>query len=352
MVLVSLTGYGTAMFFVLRGAPDLALTQVLVETVSILIFVLALRRLPTHFSSRLWRRTLWLRRGVAAGAGLVVALLAVVAVGGRQDTPISEEFPAAALQGGGRNVVNVTLVDIRAWDTLGEISVLIVMATGVASLILVRPRARERPRRGQARRVGERPQTPGRRSWIVGARAIQPRQRSIILEVLTRLIFHVIILFSLFLLFSGHNAPGGGFTSGLVAGLALALRYLAGGRHEVDEAAPVDAGLVLGAGLLIAIGTGLTAMLLGGQFLQSAIIDLHLPLVGDIHIVTSLFFDIGIDLVVIGLVLDILRSLGAQVDRQIRDASAARRPADGQREREAVLVEVDRSAGRTGEVAR
>jgi multicomponent Na+:H+ antiporter subunit A len=100
-----------------------------------------------------------------------------------------------------------------------------------------------------------------------------------------------------------------------VAGLALVVRYLAGGRSELNAAAPVDAGRLLGTGLLIAVGTGAAAMLLGGNVLQSAILDLHLPLAGDLHFVTSTFFDIGVYLVVVGLVLDILRSLGAEIDR-------------------------------------
>ena len=70
--------------------------------------------------------------------------------------------------------------------------------------------------------------------------------------MVTRLLFPVMIVFSIFLLFAGHNAPGGGFAGGLVAGLALMIRYLAGGRYELDEAAPIDAGVLLGAGLFIA----------------------------------------------------------------------------------------------------
>jgi multicomponent Na+:H+ antiporter subunit A len=332
MLFVGLTGYGTALLFVLRGAPDLALTQFLVETVSIVAFVLVLRRLPTHFSDRPWRHSRWIRRAIGASVGLVVALLSVAAVGGQRAEPISVDFPQAALEADGRNVVNVTLVDIRAWDTMGEISVLVVMATGVASLILVRPRARRVPGRRQARRAGVRRPTAGRRGWLVGGRAELPEQQSIIFEVITRLIFHVIVLYSVYLVFSGHSAPGGGFAGGLVAGMALTIRYLAGGQREIDEAAPVDAGLVLGAGLLLAIGTGVIAMFLGGEFLQSAAIDVWLPLIGEVHVVTSLFFDIGVYLVVIGLILDILRSLGGEVDRQLREEQA------GQAHRQKELV--------------
>ncbi len=119
----------------------------------------------------------------------------------------------------------------------------------------------------------------------------------------------------MFLLFSGHNQPGGGFAAGLVVGIALVVRYLAGGRYELGEAAPVHPGLLLGTGLFLSAGVGLGALLAGGSVLQSWTIDLHLPLIGDVHLVTSLFFDVGVYLVVIGLVLDILRSLGAEIDR-------------------------------------
>src|SRR5690606_32453950 len=227
--------------------------------------------------------------------------------------PVSQDFPDAAVAyGGGRNVVNVTLVDIRAWDTMGEISVLVVAATGVASLIFARTAALKR-------RGGSRPSSPpatqGPR-WLLAGRGPEAGRQAIILQVITRLLFHIIVLFSIYLLFSGHNAPGGGFAGGLVAGLALTVRYLAGGRQELNAAAPVDAGKVLGSGLLVAVGAGAAPLLLGGQVLQSAIVDLQLPVFGEVHLVTSVFFDIGVYLIVVGLVLDILRSLGAEVDRQ------------------------------------
>lgn len=151
-----------------------------------------------------------------------------------------------------------------------------------------------------------------------------PERRSVIFEVITRLMFHTIVVFSVYLLLSGHNNPGGGFAAGLVTGLALMVRYLAGGRYELDEAAPVDAGALMGTGLVIATGSGLAPLAFGGAVLQSALVDLNLPLLGDVHLVTSVFFDVGVYLVVVGLVLDLLRSLGSEVDRHIlRDDEAA-----------------------------
>ena len=99
--------------------------------------------------------------------------------------------------------------------------------------------------------------------------------------------------------------------------MALVLRYLAGGRYELGEAAPVDPGLLLGIGLLFAGGTGVVGLLLGAEVLQTAILEAAVPLLGDVKLVTSLFFDMGVYLIVVGLVLDILRSLGAELDRQV-----------------------------------
>ncbi|GGM26460.1 MULTISPECIES: Na+/H+ antiporter subunit A [Micromonospora] len=320
MLLVGVTGYGSAMLFVLYGAPDLALTQFLVETATIAVFVLVLRRLPERFSARPLRSSRWVRRLVGLAAGVVFVGLTLTAAGARQAPPDSLAFPQLAVeQGHGRNVVNVTLVDIRAWDTMGELAVLVVAATGVASLVFQRSRTGPRPRRPRPRQPGG-PRRTDRAVWLRGGSTLHERQRSIVFEVVTRLLFHTVVLFSLFLLFSGHNAPGGGFAGGLVASLALVVRYLAGGRYELAEAVPVGAGTVLGAGLAVAVGSGVVSLLAGGAVLESAKIDFSVPGLGASYLVTSLFFDVGVYLVVVGMALDILRSLGAEVDRHIEAA--------------------------------
>lgn len=316
--LVGVTGYGTAFLFLLHGAPDLALTQSLVETVSIVVFVLVLRRLPQRFSLPGLRANRRLRALLAAALGAVVAGAAVVAAGARTAAPASTGFDRAAVQfGGGHNIVNVILVDIRAWDTMGELSVVLVAATGVASLVFLRRRDQLQP---NARIVSPAPDQP---TWLAAGSLLTPRRRSLIFEVTTRLIFHTIVLFSLFLLFSGHNNPGGGFAAGLMLGLALVVRYLAGGRHELTQALPVRPGWLLGGGLVCSVGAGLAAPLAGGEVLRSWSFELAPPLLGDVHVVTSVVFDIGVYLVVAGLMLDILRSLGAELDRQIESDLAA-----------------------------
>ncbi|WP_205314632.1 Na+/H+ antiporter subunit A [Nocardioides houyundeii] len=321
VLLAGATGYGTAVLFVLHGAPDLALTQVLVETLTVVVFVLALRRLPEYFSDRpLTRQRFW-RMALGAGVGLVAAGFMIVGSGARVAEPVSAVLPELAVDyGGGKNIVNVILVDVRAWDTLGEISVLVAAATGVASLIFIDARGAGIRRVHEIRypaAVQKQPTGGGRRVWLAAPRTLPPESRSIIFEVITRLIFHTIIVFSVYLLLAGHNAPGGGFAAGMAAGLALVIRYLAGGRYELDEAAPVDAGRLIGGGLAVAALAALLPLAFGGDVLQSAVVDLHLPLLGDLHLVTSVLFDVGVYLVVIGLVLDLLRALGSQIDRQV-----------------------------------
>ena len=327
VLLVGVTGYGTAMLFLLHGAPDLALTQVLVETVTLVVFVLVLRRLPDYFTDRPLSRSRYVRAVIGAAVAAVVAGLMLATTAARTAPPVSVEYPREAVEfGGGRNIVNVTLVDIRAWDTLGEISVLVAAATGVASLVFIRTRSATsktvdqfsgHPGQGRGSEPPPDPAAARRRVWLPGGRTLPPERRSVIFEVVTRLLFHTIVVFSLFLLFSGHNNPGGGFSAGLVTGLALVVRYLAGGRYELDEAAPVDAGALMGTGLFVATVSALTPLVFGGTVLQSAVVDLHLPALGTVHLVTSLFFDVGVYVLVVGLVLDLLRSLGSGIDRHI-----------------------------------
>ncbi|MBU5421130.1 Na+/H+ antiporter subunit A [Cellulomonas hominis] len=339
VILLGVSGYGVAALFLLHGAPDLALTQVLVETVTLVVFVLVMRRLPPYFSDRPLVASRFVRLVVALAVGLTVGALALIVPGARIHSPVSVDFAEEAYSfGGGKNIVNVTLVDIRAWDTMGEISVLLVAATGVASLVFLRKRsgaifrAGDAPEQRQVWGSGNdqlaevRKPTQARaayqpREWLRAGRTLAPRRRSVVFEVVVRLLFHTMIVYSLFLLFSGHNAPGGGFAAGLVTGIALIVRYLAGGRYELGEAAPVQPGLLLGSGLFLSAGVGLGALIFGGSVLQSWIINLSIPGIGPTKVVTSLFFDVGVYLVVVGLVLDILRSLGAEIDQRAERSS-------------------------------
>ncbi|MCK0090267.1 Na+/H+ antiporter subunit A [Rhodococcus sp. HNM0563] len=319
VLMVGVTGYGLGVLFALQGAPDLALTQFLVETVTLVMFVLVLRKLPPENDrqAEIGKRAPRALLGIVVGS--VVTVVGAFAVAARTADPISLQLPELAYElGHGKNVVNVLLVDIRAWDTLGEISVLLVAATGVASLVF-------RTRRfGTAPRVSDAPaaqlDAAGSNSeitWLRGGDLIDPRYRSLVLEVTTRLVFPTMMVLSVYFFFAGHNAPGGGFSGGLVAGLALVLRYLAGGRYELGEAVPIDAGKILGLGLTLSAGTGLFSLFLGAPVLSSAVLEVTLPLIGDVKLVTALFFDLGVYLIVVGLILDVLRSLGARLDAEV-----------------------------------
>jgi len=341
VVLVGATGYGMAAFFALHGAPDLALTQAMVETVTLIAFVFVIRRLPQHIGVRGRPRRRLVRALIGVGVGATMGIVAMLAIGSRVAAPISLELPELAITGGhGSNVVNVMLVDIRGWDTLGELSVILAAATGVASLVFVSTRVDQTPklpRRVARLRVNELirqvqdPDDPRmRRTWLLAGKNLDPSRRSILLEVVVRLCFHPLILFSFYLLLTGHNTPGGGFTAGLVAGLALVARYLTGGREELGATVPIDAGRILGTGLALASAVAILPLFWGEPALSSTWIDVDLGPLGTLPLVTSTLFDVGVYLVVFGLILDVLRSLGAEIDLQESEDDAADRETVGE----------------------
>ncbi|OBB58647.1 Na+/H+ antiporter subunit A [Mycobacterium sp. 852013-51886_SCH5428379] len=331
VLLVGVTGYGCGAIFALHGAPDLALTQFLVETLVLVIFVLVLRTLPAEADRASITHKRLPRVLLSLAVGATVTTLTAYAMAARKGAGIAELLPDAAYyRGHGANTVNVLLVDIRAWDTMGEISVLLVAATGVASLVFRNRRFGAAPRVSDAGqpdigRVYANSPAVGEITWLRGSELRDPRHRSLVLEVATRIIFPLIMVLSAYFFFAGHNTPGGGFAGGLTAGLALVLRYLAGGRYELGETLPLDAGKVLGAGLGLSAGTAVTSILLGAPALSSAVIEFDVPVLGTVKFVTALFFDLGVYLVVVGLVLDVLRSLGARVDEEMLDQEAAAR---------------------------
>ncbi|WP_144764766.1 Na+/H+ antiporter subunit A [Curtobacterium sp. 9128] len=318
-VLVGVTGYGMSVLFVLHGAVDLALTQLVVETVTLIAFVLVLRRLPPRIATANPSRFRLLRALFAALAGATLAVVVIVAASARTAEPIWPDLPALTSSfGHGLNVVNVALVDLRGWDTLGELTVVVAAATGVASLIFVNSREDTLPRLRDLPTVvaGDKHRPDGApRAWLPTNAAL-PTGRSALLDIVVRLLFHGLIVLSVYLLFAGHNAAGGGFAGGLVAGIALAARYLAGGPAELGAAAPVRAGRLLGLGVATAAITAIVPLFSGREALYSEFFEATVPVLGHVEFVTATFFDIGVYLVVVGLVLDVLRSLGAEVDRQ------------------------------------
>lgn len=147
------------------------------------------------------------------------------------------------------------------------------------------------------------------------APASRRQLESPILTVGVDSVFHTIVLLSLFLLFVGHNAPGGGFVGGLVAAAALVLRFAAGGTAAVRRSVAIPPTVFFGVGLLCAVGTGLVPAVIGDAFLESNSWDWHVPVLGDVHLSSVLFFDIGVYLIVVGLVLTVLSVLGEEAER-------------------------------------
>ena len=138
---------------------------------------------------------------------------------------------------------------------------------------------------------------------------------SLILQTAARALFHTIVVFSLFLLFAGHNNPGGGFIGGLVAAAALVLRYLAHGADDARQVMRVTPEQLLGCGGLLAVGAGLAGPVSGGAFLEDVAVEwTDLPLLGDVTITSVLVFDIGVYVIVIGVVYAVIGSLGREMD--------------------------------------
>ncbi|MHA2789887.1 Na+/H+ antiporter subunit A [Corynebacterium sp. S7] len=309
VITVGMTGYSIAFIFALHGAPDLALTQVLVETIIMVVFMLVLRKMPTNVEPRQHQDNR-LRAWLSVAVGLSVTIVAMFAISARQERPISDLMPDLAYEiGHGANTVNVLLVDLRAWDTFGEISVLVIAATGVASLIY-RTRRFDRPVRRP------RPNLNARRWLAADVDSERAQNRSLMVDVVTRVLFPSMMVLSIYFFFSGHNAPGGGFAGGLVAALALTLRYIAGGRAELDAALPLEPAKILGSGLIISSIAAVWPMFLGRPPLTSDYATMTLPLIGEITIPSALLFDLGVYLIVIGLIMHILTSMGGQLDQE------------------------------------
>ncbi|MCX5503897.1 Na+/H+ antiporter subunit A [Streptomyces sp. NBC_00053] len=341
VVLAGLTGYGAALLFVVQGGPDLALTQFCVETVSMIVFVLVLRRMPVHFQESVstWRRAV--RIPVALAAAATLGVVVWVASAARTGAPAGAAMVEEVSHHGLKDVVATILVDLRSWDTMGESAVLAAAAVGVTSLIYLHRRTEGSSLREEVRgRTAWSLTAPGmtglphgdegapERGWLAAGSTLAPEHRSIVFEVVARLLFHPVLVLSVYLLFCAENMPGGGFVAGLVAGLALITRYLAGGRFELAEAAPLQPGLFTGLGLFLSTGVALLG-LADGTVLHAWTHHGRLPLIGEYHIGTPVLFDFGVYLLVLGVVLDIVRALGAKIDRQIERAAAEQAAAAG-----------------------
>ncbi|MEL6891410.1 MAG: hydrogen gas-evolving membrane-bound hydrogenase subunit E, partial [Actinomycetota bacterium] len=294
-LLLGAVGFAMAGFYVSFGAPDLALTQFAIETLATVLFVLVLRFLPRSFVDTRAAILGPLRLVVSISIGVCVFVLALAATGARSDVAapsISDEMLERSVPDGkGSNVVNVILVDFRGLDTLGEVTVLLVAALGVVALA----RAARRP--GDAR--------PGR---------LEAFGRLPLVDVSSRLLYANIFILSLYFLFAGHNQPGGGFVGGLTAGAAISLRYVAGGVAAVRSAIAFRPWTVLASGLVISAVTALVPLVTGNDVLEHADYEGTFWLIGKLKVTSALPFDIGVYLVVVGLVLMAYEGFGERGD--------------------------------------
>ena len=290
LLLAGVIGLLVSLSFARWSAPDLALTQLLVEVVTVILLMLALYFLPqrTPAESSAGRR---LRDAALAGAfGAVVAALAW-AVLTRPYASIAGYFLENSLPGGGgSNVVNVILVDFRGFDTLGEITVLAVAALGIFALL-------------DGLQLPSPPTDSGGRRWAED-------RHPLILTKIAQPMLPLAVLVSVYLLLRGHNLPGGGFIAGLVTAVALILQYIAHGVKWTQARMRWDIHILIGCGVLLAALTGLGSWVFGRPFLTSAFGHFEWPLVGEFELATAMLFDLGVYFTVVGATLLILAHLG------------------------------------------
>lgn len=138
-------------------------------------------------------------------------------------------------------------------------------------------------------------------------------QPSVVLDTTVNAVFHTIIVFSLFLHFAGHNAPGGGFIAGLVAGAGLVLRVITG-RARMRSRIAVAPEYLLGSGVLLVTGTALTSLVLGNALLEHHTWEADVPVLGKVKTTSALIFDIGIYLIVVGVIATLIAVLVGEPD--------------------------------------
>ncbi|MDR2851447.1 MAG: monovalent cation/H+ antiporter subunit A [Burkholderiaceae bacterium] len=326
LMLAAATGLVCCITFLWLSAPDLALTQLVVEVVTTVLALLGLRWLPPRNPGRLAAGTqlrVWGRHmrdlavSGAAGAGLAwLAWTMMTRPLPRFPSSISPFFLERALsEGGGTNVVNVMLVDFRGFDTLGEITVLGLIALTVYALL-----RRFRP-------AIESMAPPPQQRWPdhEAPDLINPRRAAdtaigylMVPAVLIRLLLPLAMLAAVYFFLRGHNNPGGGFVAGLVMAVALLLQYIVSGTEWVEAHLRIYPRRWIGTGLLFALVTGGAAMLLGYPFLTTHTVHFTLPLIGPVHLPSATFFDLGVYTLVLGATMLILTALAHQSIRSHR----------------------------------
>lgn len=295
LVMIGIVGLMVSLGFAWLSAPDLALTQVAVEVVTIVLMLLALNFLPKTDPVEDGRLRRAAHLAVAGMAGLGMAGLTYAMM--RRDFvfPTISGWMAenSYVGGGGRNIVNVILVDFRGYDTFGEITVLGIAALAIYAL------AQSLLGRAHIRRV-------------IAQRHDLPRagdMHPLLMVVGTRLMLPFALLFATFLFLRGHNAPGGGFVAGLVVSIGLVMQYMASGYSWAADRVRVPYHGLIGAGVAIAALTGIGAWANGLPFMTSAFGYVTLPGFQPVELATAALFDLGVFLTVLGAVMLALASL-------------------------------------------
>jgi multicomponent K+:H+ antiporter subunit A len=285
LVLVSTVGLTVALAFAYLSAPDVALTQLTVEIVTTVLVLLAIRLLPAAVPRppRRVARAVQAALAVATGAGAAALAFAVMTAPGA--SIIARDVIAQSLDAASENLVHLILVDYRAFDTFGEISVLMIAALGAYALVhgFIEQRA------------GEPVAAPtAERAWDV-----HPLQ----FRVAARLLMPLALLVAVFFFVRGEAHPGGGFVAGLVAAVAVLIQYMANGVAWTERRAPISHRAAVASGVLLAVLTGLWSLLRGAPFLTQAAVDVPLPGMHPVHLSTVMVFDLGVALTVVGATL-------------------------------------------------
>lgn len=324
LVLMGGAGLVCCLSFVWLSAPDLALTQLLVEIVTTVLLLLGLRWLPIRREelrafSRASRVRAFFRRGldmtIAIVAGAGVSFLAYAAMTRPVPDTIAHFFlEHAYTEGGGRNVINVLLVDFRDFDTLGEITVLGVVGLTVFALLrrfrpaqesIVSPQ-QQRTQNAYDERTAHRDQGQSLHEYLM------------IPRVIVQVLFPAIIVLALFFFVRGHDLPGGGFIAGITMSIAFILQYMASGTRWVESRLRIQPIYWIGVGLLIALATGAGAWIFGYPFLTSHFSYIDIPWLGQLPAPTAMLFDLGVFVLVVGATVLMLVALAHQSIRTPR----------------------------------
>ncbi len=295
LVLIGVVGLVVSLAFNYLSAPDLALTQISVEVVTIILMLLALNFLPkqTPRESSPARR---MRDGaLSVAAGLGVGGLAYALMTRDFAFPTISKYHLDNSYGlaGGKNVVNVILVDFRGYDTFGEITVL-----GIAAIIIY----------AITRAVLASPV----RAYLLNRKPDAPQSgdaHPLIMVVVTRMMMPVALMVAVYIFFRGHNLPGGGFIAGLIAAIAVIMQYMASGFSWAVERQRYPYHAIIGSGVLAAALTGMGAWFNGKPFLTSDFGKFHYPPLKEFELATATLFDLGVFLAVVGATLLALDSL-------------------------------------------